>query len=93
MYTTNMLTSRKKDNIVKDMQVHEKDSGSAQVQVGLLTRRISEISLHLKKHPKDQSSRRGLLKIVSTRRKFLKYIERKDGVVYENIMVKIGLKK
>lgn len=88
-----MLTTHKKRTIIKDMQINEKDSGSAQVQVGLLSHRISEVAFHLKRHLKDQSSRRGLLKLVSTRRKFLKYIKRKDDVVYEKIMVKIGLKK
>ena len=88
-----MLTARKKQNVIKEMQEHEKDTGSAQVQVGLLTRRISELVNHLKKHSKDQSSRRGILKMVSMRRKLLSFIKREDEEVYKNVVAKLGLKK
>lgn len=88
-----MLTTKKKQNTIKELRVHEKDTGSAQVQIGLLTRRIEELSEHLKRHPKDQSSRRGLLKIVSMRRKLLKYIQREDESIYKKVITKLGLKK
>jgi small subunit ribosomal protein S15 len=88
-----MLTSRKKQNVIKEMQDHEKDTGSAQVQVALLSRQIDELAKHLKKNPKDQSSRRGLLKMVSKRRKLLAYISLEDESLYEKVIKKLGLKK
>lgn len=68
-----MLTRKVKANIIQATQVNEKDTGSATVQVGLLNRRIDELAAHLKKNPKDTHSRRGLLKMVSKRRKLEKY--------------------
>jgi small subunit ribosomal protein S15 len=70
-----MLTPRVKANIIKGSQVHETDTGSADVQIGILNRRIDELASHLKKNPKDIHSRRGLLKMVSKRRKLEKYID------------------
>ena len=72
-----MITKKKKENIIKKTQKHEKDSGSSEVQVALLTERITELADHLKKHPKDSHSRRGLLKLVADRRSHLKYLENK----------------
>lgn len=72
-----MLTKTKKEKIIKKSKAHEKDTGSSQVQVAILTERINELANHLKKHPKDFHSRRGLLKLVSSRRTHLKYIESK----------------
>lgn len=69
-----MLTKKVKANIIKETQIHDKDTGSANVQVGVLSRRISELADHLKKNPKDVHSRRGLLKMVSKRRKLEKYL-------------------
>ncbi|MFA4999318.1 MAG: 30S ribosomal protein S15 [Parcubacteria group bacterium] len=69
-----MLTKRVKANIVKETQLHDTDTGSANVQIGVLNRRISELADHLKKNPKDIHSRRGLLKMVSKRRKLEKYL-------------------
>ncbi|MFA5052850.1 MAG: 30S ribosomal protein S15 [Parcubacteria group bacterium] len=78
-----MLTKRVKANIIKEAQIHETDTGSANVQVGVLNRRISELADHLKKNPKDIHSRRGLLKMVSKRRKLERYLsaeaEKKAG--------------
>ena len=88
-----MLTSRKKQNVIKEAQDHEKDTGSAQVQVALLSRQIDELAKHLKKNPKDNSSRRGLLKMVSKRRKLLAYISLEDESLYEKVIKKLGLKK
>jgi len=73
-----MLTLRKKANIIKEHRIHEKDTGSAKVQIGLLNRRIDELTGHLKKHPKDIHSRRGLLQMVSKRRKLEKSSKRPD---------------
>lgn len=75
------------------MQGHETDTGSAQVQVALLTRQIQELSSHLKKNPKDNSSRRGLLKMVSKRRKLLSYLAREDESLYQKVVKKLGLKR
>lgn len=88
-----MLTVRKKQNVVKDTQVHEKDTGSAQVQVGLLSRQIEELTKHLKTNPKDNSSRRGLLKMVSKRRKLLDFLAKTNEKGYQALIKKLGLKK
>jgi len=79
-----MLTKKVKANIIKEIRLHETDTGSANVQVGVLSRRITELAGHLKKNPKDIHSRRGLLKMVSKRRKLEKYLnvaEQKKAVV------------
>lgn len=86
-----MLTKRVKSKIIKDFQVHEKDTGSAEVQVGILSRRIEELSAHLKKNPKDKHSRRGLLKIINQRRKFLNYIKKNNPEKYSKIAKKLGI--
>jgi small subunit ribosomal protein S15 len=70
-----MLTQRVKANVIKEARVHDTDTGSAEVQIGILNRRISELADHLKKNSKDVHSRRGLLKMVSKRRKLEKYID------------------
>lgn len=88
-----MLTIRKKQKIVKETQVHDSDTGSAQVQVGLLTKQIEELTKHLKSNPKDNSSRRGLLKMVSKRRKLLDYVAQTDEKGYTSLVKKLGLKK
>lgn len=75
------------------MQSHETDTGSAQVQVALLSRQIDELATHLKKNPGDQHSRRGLLQMVSKRRKLLQYLAREDEAMYQSVIKKIGLKK
>lgn len=88
-----MLTKRKKANAVKDAQRHEGDTGSPEVQVSLLTKRINELTLHLKKHAKDNHSRRGLLGMVADRRTHLKYLETNDKRKYNALVKKLGLKK
>jgi small subunit ribosomal protein S15 len=72
-----MITLRQKAKIIKETQESEKDTGSAKVQIGILSKRIEELAGHLKKHPQDTHSRRGLLKMVSKRRKLEKYESRK----------------
>ena len=88
-----MLTPRVKSKIIKDVQSHETDTGSAQVQIGLLSREIDELTSHLKKNPKDHSSRRGLLKMVSRRRKLLEFLSKEDEKAYTKLIKKLGLKK
>ena len=88
-----MLTKRKKENAIKDVKRHDSDTGSPQVQVGLLTRQIDELSKHLKKNKKDFHSRRGLLQMVADRRKHLKYLEKKDEKSYKALVRKLGLRR
>lgn len=70
-----MISTKKKETIIKKVQKHDKDTGSAEVQVSLITERIEELASHLKKNPKDFHSRRGLLKLVSDRRSHQRYID------------------
>ncbi|MEK7640910.1 MAG: 30S ribosomal protein S15 [Patescibacteria group bacterium] len=88
-----MLTSRKKKTVIKEHGAHDTDTGSAAVQVGLLTKEIEELTVHLKSHPKDNHSRRGLLKMVGKRRRLLAYLEKSDNKTYNSLVKKLGLKK
>ena len=88
-----MLSIRKKQRVIKDLQVHQTDTGSAAVQVGLLTEQIEELTTHLKKNKKDNHSRRGLLKMVSKRKTLLKYLSDSDPKLYGSVTKKMGLKK
>ncbi len=89
----NMLTKQEKGKIINDFEVHESDTGSPEVQIALLTRRINELTEHLKIHKKDHASRRGLLKMVGTRSALLKYINKKDVRRYREIISRLGLRK
>ncbi|MBT3282725.1 30S ribosomal protein S15 [bacterium] len=88
-----MLTKKKKEKSIKEAQVHDKDTGSPEVQVSILTKRITELTKHLKKNNKDKHPRRGLLSMVAARRTHLKYLEKKDKKRYGTILKKLGLKK
>lgn len=88
-----MLTKRVKTKIVGEHQRHEKDTGSASVQIGMLSRQIDELAAHLKKNPKDNHSRRGLLGMVSHRRKLLAYLEKREPKEYAKLIKKLELKK
>jgi len=88
-----MRTPHKKESIIKEHQTHEKDTGSAEVQIAVTTTRIKELSTHLKKHPKDKHSRRGLLSMVNKRRKLLKYLSTNSPKSYKSIVKKLGLKR
>jgi small subunit ribosomal protein S15 len=87
------LTKRKKQSTIKQSQQHEKDTGSAEVQISLLTKRIEELVDHLKKHPKDNHSRRGLLKIVGKRRRLLRYLKRENEKRYEETTKSLGIER
>jgi len=87
------VTADVKNKIVSDHKIHEKDTGSPEVQIALLTARITELTEHFKTHKKDHSSRRGLLKIVSKRNSLLKYLTRQDRTRYQAIIGKLGLRK
>ncbi|HMQ04193.1 MAG TPA: 30S ribosomal protein S15 [Pyrinomonadaceae bacterium] len=82
-----------KEKIVGDFKTHGSDTGSSQVQIALLTQRINELTEHFKVHKKDNHSRRGLLKMVSRRRKLLDYIKRRDINEYHTIIKKLGLRR
>ena len=88
-----MLKPEEKTKIIKEFKIHETDTGSAEVQISLLSKEIKNLLAHLKKHPKDLHSRRGLLKMVVKRKRLLNYLERKDKRKYNAILKKIGMKK
>lgn len=87
-----MLTARKKATAIKNAQIHEKDTGSADVQISLLTKKITELTNHLKVHKKDNHSRRGLIQMVADRRAHLKYLEANNKKRYNALVTKLGLK-
>ncbi|MDP2696163.1 MAG: 30S ribosomal protein S15 [bacterium] len=86
-----MLTNRKKKTVVKEHGSHDTDTGSMPVQIGLLSKQIAELAQHLKGHPKDNHSRRGLLKMVGKRRRLLKYLEKHDEKAYKTLIKKLDL--
>jgi small subunit ribosomal protein S15 len=86
-----MLAKNKKQAVIKKNQIHEKDTGSPEVQVAVLSSQIDALAKHLKKHKKDNHSRRGLIKMVADRRTHLKYLERKDKTRYNALMKKMDL--
>lgn len=88
-----MLTPEEKTKIIKKYKLHEIDTGSPEVQIALISEEIKQLLLHLKKHPKDLHSKRGLLKMVSKRRSLLNYLKKESTRRYNNIIKKIGLKK
>jgi small subunit ribosomal protein S15 len=88
-----MLTKDKKQQIIADYKTADNDTGSPEVQIAVLTGRINELTEHLRSHPKDHSSRRGLLKMVGTRSSLLKYIRNKDLDRYRQVISKLGLRK
>ena len=88
-----MITSEKKQEIINTYKRDEKDTGSPEVQIALLTERINELIEHLKVHKKDNHSRRGLLKMVGKRRNLLNYLVKKDVNRYRAIVEKLGLRK
>ncbi len=87
------LTTKEKIKIIKEVAINEKDTGSADVQIGLLSKEIDKLVLHLKKHKKDVHSKRGLIKMVIKRKKLLAYLKKQDEKRYSAIIKKIGLKK
>ena len=87
------MTSTTKEAIKREYQIHEKDSGSANVQIALLTDRIEKLTTHLKNNKKDHSSRYGLIKMLSMRRKLLEYLKRKDSKAYQDIIKRLKLRR
>ncbi|MFC1595189.1 30S ribosomal protein S15 [Patescibacteria group bacterium] len=88
-----MLSFKEKQKIIEKFRHDDSDTGSSEIQIALLSTEIKELSNHLKKHRKDNHSRRGLLKMVAKRRKLLQYLAREDNKRYETIIKKLELKK
>jgi small subunit ribosomal protein S15 len=87
------MTKERKTEIINEFKRDEKDTGSPEVQVALLTERIKELTEHLKVHPKDNHSRRGMLKMVGKRRNLLNYLSKKDVNRHRELIQKLGLRK
>ena len=87
-----MMTKEKKQEIIDAYKIHEGDTGSPEVQIAILTKRINELTEHLKVHKKDHHSRRGLLKMVGHRRNLLAYIYKKDINEYRALIAKLGIR-
>ncbi len=88
-----MLTKVKKQRVMREVAIHDKDTGSPEVQISILTRRIEELTNHLKKHPKDKHSRRGLLSLVANRQTHMKYLQKKNSRRYTSLVKKLALRK
>ncbi len=88
-----MLTPKQKTKLLQEHQVHTKDTGSPESQIALFSAEIEALSRHLKKHPKDNSSRVGLLKMVAKRKRLLDYLKRTDEKRHGKLVSKLGLKK
>jgi len=88
-----MIQVEKKTELVAKFRVHEKDTGSPEVQVAILSERIAELTEHFKLHKKDHHSRRGLLKMVSQRRRLLDYLKSKDQNRYKKLIDSLGIRK
>jgi small subunit ribosomal protein S15 len=87
------IAADQKTKLVGDYRIHDKDTGSPEVQIALLTQRINDLRAHFDTHKKDHSSRRGLLKLVSRRNQLLKYLTREDRTRYQQIIGRLGLRK
>ena len=87
------MDKEKKNAIIEQYKIHEKDCGSSEVQIALLTERINQLTEHLKVHRHDHHSQRGLLKLVGQRRRLLAYLNKEDLERYQNLIAKLGLRK
>jgi len=87
------ITKTEKEKIIKDYRINDKDTGSAQLQIALLTENIRNLTQHSQKNAKDFSAKRGLLKMVSERRKLRKYLEREDENQHRELIKRLGLRK
>lgn len=88
-----MLLKEEKNKVIADYATHEGDTGSPEVQIAILTKRINDLTGHLKTHKKDHHSRRGLLKMVGQRRNLLNYVMKKDVERYRSIIARLGIRK
>jgi small subunit ribosomal protein S15 len=87
------LTKEEKNLVIDEYHRHESDTGSPEVQVAILTKRIEELTEHLKVHKQDESSRRGLLKMVGNRRRHLEYLKREDPAAYLELTERLGIRR
>jgi len=87
------LTQERKQELISEFQKHETDTGSSELQVALLTERINQLSLHLRANPKDHSSRRGLLKLISQRKSLLSYIQKGSQERYQATIARLGIRR
>ena len=87
------LTANEKQTLISEYQVHETDTGSADLQIAILTKRITQLTDHLKQNPKDHASRRGLLKMIGRRRRLLAYIKGKDTNRYQALIERLGIRR
>ncbi|MCS7233385.1 MAG: 30S ribosomal protein S15 [Synergistetes bacterium] len=87
------LTKEEKESIIREFRLHESDTGSPEVQIAVLTERINRLTEHLKQHPKDFHSRRGLFKMVGKRRRLLNYLREKDARRYFELIKRLGLRR
>ena len=87
------MERERKDAIIEEFRLHEKDSGSTSLQIALLTERINELTEHMKVHRHDFHSQRGLLKLVGQRRRLLAYLKREDVARYRDLIARLGLRK
>lgn len=87
------MTPERKQQLISEYAIKEKDTGSPEVQVALLTERINNLTEHLRQNVKDHHSRRGLLKMVGLRRRLLAYVQRKDKARYQNLIQRLNLRK
>lgn len=88
-----MLRKEEKTGVIENNRLHETDTGSPEVQIAILTKRINDLTEHTKTHPKDHHSRRGLLKMVGHRRNLLNYLKNKDIERYRSTIAKLGIRK
>lgn len=88
-----MLTKTKKQRVIKEVKTHDTDTGSPEVQIAIITKRIEELAGHLKKNTNDKHSRRGLLAMVADRQKHMKYLQKKSATRFNALMKKLDLKK
>ena len=88
-----MITVEQRQDIIKEYKTSENDTGSPEVQVALLTARISNLTEHFKTHNKDKHSRRGLIKLINQRRKLLAYTKRQDVARYQDLIKRLGLRR
>lgn len=87
-----MLDKKKKQKIIEKFKTHDKDTGSPQVQIAILTEEVKELTKHLRTHKKDFSSRRGLVKKVTERRRLMRYLRREDKQAYESLIVDLKIR-
>ncbi len=87
------MPKKEKEKVLEEVRIHDKDTGSPEAQIGLLTAEIERLLLHLKKHKKDMHSKRGLLRMVARRRKLLSYLKEEDSKRYSAISKKLDLKQ